>query len=194
VATGRSRRCHPADIARRLAPVLVAVVALAGCGSRPDAELPPAAHVSGAAERRLQAGVDGGVARLDPRRRVVELGGAETDAGVGPYAIASDGGNYLYVTDVKLGAVLVFRARPELRLIRRLALPGGPTDIVYDARRRRLWTVLTEASELVGLRVSARTTVLDRYSTVRRPTRVLLADGRVIVTNGRERQSLDPRR
>jgi hypothetical protein len=169
-------------------------VALLGCGSRPDSELPPAAQVAGGAAPKSTAASDGGVARLDRRRRVVRVGDAEADAGLGPYGIASDGGNYLYVTDVKLGAVLVFRVRPELRLIRRLALPGGPTDIVYDAQRRRLWTVLTDASELAGLRVSARTTVLDRFSTIRGPRRVFLAGGRVVVTNGDERQVLDPRR
>ena len=81
---------------------------------------------------RREARVDGAIATLDPRRRVVELGDERAAAGVGPYGIASDGENLLYVTDVKLGAVLVFRARPELRLIRRYALPGGPTAIVYD--------------------------------------------------------------
>lgn len=192
-------------------------MALLGCGSRPDSELPPAATPRAAAApsatpagsvRGLRAGdavvdvfgrrggvaVVGGIARLDRRRRVVRVGRAEADAGVGPYGIASDGGNYVYVTDVKLGAVLVFRVRPQLRLARRLALPGGPTEIVYDEQRRRLWTVLTESSELAGLRVSARTTVLDRFPTIRGPRRVVLADDRVVVTNGSERQVLDPRR
>ncbi len=114
------------------------------------------------------AGATGGTAtvrdeeaKLDPRRRVVELGGEEADAGVGPYAIASDGENYLYVTDAKLEAVLVFRARPELKLIRRYHLPGGPGPIRYDHERRRLFVTLTETDETVELRGGARVALLE---------------------------------
>jgi DNA-binding beta-propeller fold protein YncE len=155
-----------------------------------------------AADRSVEVDRGRAVASLAAQRRVVELFDARTprrlgraDAGVGPYGLASDGDNYLYVTDVKLGAVLVFRVRPELRLIRRLALPGGPTEIVYDREHRRLWTVLSEANELVELRVGARTGVLRRFPAVRAPRGVTVTGGRVMVTNADgEFQLVDPRR
>jgi predicted small lipoprotein YifL len=180
--------------------LLVLAVALAGCGSRPASELPPAAatvtpgatvtaagrtfaitadglragdqELATGVEPAALATVDDGrtVASLAVRGRVLELFDARTlrrtgraDAGVGPYGLASDGGNYLYVTDVKLGAVLVFRARPELQLIRRLALPGGPTEIVYDRERRRILVTLSGTGETAELRVGARIDVLRRF-------------------------------
>ena len=134
----------------RLALLALALL-LAGCGSRPEADLPPAAAPAAPAT----VTVDGGrtVASLAVRRRVLELFDARTrrrtgraDAGVGPYGLASDGDNYAYVTDTKLDAVLVFRVRPELQLIRRLALRDRPTEIVFDRDRRRLYVTLPESA------------------------------------------------
>ena len=89
--------------------------------------------------------------------------------------------------------MLVFRARPELRLIRRYALPGGPAAIDYDEKRRRIWTVLSEANEIIELRAGARIGVLDRFPPSGARSRAVAGD-RVLVTNGDEIQVLDARR
>ena len=59
------------------------------------------------------------------------------DAGSGPVQVASDGGDYLYVTDAIGGSVLVFHSVPELTLVRRYGMAGNPWAIVHDTERRR---------------------------------------------------------
>ena len=141
------------------------------------------------------------VAVLSGRERRLELFDATTlrragaaSAGTGPAGLASDGGNYLYVTDAKGGALLVFRIVPELHLLRRYPLPGAPYGIAHDARNNRLWATLTATNELVELSAGARVRELRRFPAVRQPDRVEVDPhtGRVTVTGEKARQVLEP--
>lgn len=196
--------------------VALCALALAGCGSAPVEDLPPAAALAGvtrtesvrttaagrtftvdrAANRvrvsgggELRTGLEpasvtslaGGrqVAVLSVRGRVLELFDARTlrrlgraDAGSGPVEVASDGGNYLYVTDAIGGSVLVFGTRPQLRLLRRYGLEGEPWGIAHDARRRRLWVTLAGRDRLVEMTTGRRIRRLRDSATVGRPTSV----------------------
>jgi DNA-binding beta-propeller fold protein YncE len=214
---------------------LLCAALLAGCGSRPDAELPPAAalapapanaltttvagrtftadreagvvRVSGDGELRtglepaaLTTAEDGRrVAVLSVRSRLLELFDARTlekvgsaDAGSGPVQVASNGENYLYVTDAIGGSVLVFGTRPELHLVRRYGLSGNPWAIVHDERRGRLWVTLAGADKLAEMTTGRRIRRLRDYPTVERPSAVAV-DGSEIVVRGRDEvQRLEP--
>lgn len=138
--------------------VAVAGAALvAGCGSASVSELPPAAGPA-----RTSVAVGDHRAVLLGRERVVELVDPRTGrqiaraaAGVGPTHVAA-AGDRLYVTDTRGDALLVFTTRPELELVRRVYLPGGPSAIRLDARRRLLWVALTARDEVVGLPATGR--------------------------------------
>ncbi len=139
------------------------------------------------------------VAVLSVRERVLELFDARTlrrtgraDAGGGPVQVASDGGNYLYVTDAIGGSVLVFHTLGELALVRRYGLEGNPWAITYDAERRRLWVTLAGASRLVEMGAGRRIRRLREYPAVARPDAVAI-DGGAVVVRGRDAvQVLDP--
>jgi hypothetical protein len=180
--------------------VIFASVA-SGCGSASVAELPPPAaprdapplnappagrvvplgsnglRAPAAAER---ISVDDGAkfAVVRRRERVLELFDAETkarlaraDAGVGPAAgVAND--RWLWVTDTRGDALLVFRTRPELELVRRVFLPGGPYAIALDEERLRLWVTLTGTNEIAELPAHGRPSELRRLGTVRQPKAV----------------------
>jgi DNA-binding beta-propeller fold protein YncE len=154
-----------------------------------------------------RARLDGGrqVAVVDGRERVVETfdvaTGARTgraDAGVGPTQVATDGGNYLYVTDTDGGALLVFHIRPRLELIRRYPLPGSPYAIAIDRRRHRLYITQTGLNRLTVLTAEGRPHLVERIPTVRGPAAVAVdaATGRVAVAGGAGEvlQLLDPAR
>jgi DNA-binding beta-propeller fold protein YncE len=194
-------------------------VAVAGCGSAPDSELPPPAGpassppltarpagkllpAEGEADAvATRAALEGGrVAVLSARKRRLELLDARTrrrlaaaPAGTGPTQVVSDGGHYAYVTDTKAGSLLVFRTAPELQLTRRYALPGSPYGIAYDRRAKRLWVTLTATNELVELAAGARPHRLRRFPTVRQPNGVAVDPrGRVLVKSDGVLQVIDP--
>jgi DNA-binding beta-propeller fold protein YncE len=203
-------------MARGATLTAVLLIAIAGCGSAPDRELPPPAGpavsppltaepagrvVEGRAlPPAMAVRVGDRVARVAGRARRLELFEgdrrvASAPAGTGPTNVASDGGHYLYVTDTVAGAVLVFRAVPRLRLTRRYALPGAPYGIAYDPAARRLWVTLTATNEVVELAAGARPHRLRRFPTVRQPDRVAIErTGRVLVAGAGMVQLLDPRR
>jgi DNA-binding beta-propeller fold protein YncE len=186
---------------RRRALGLLAVAALAGCGSQTVAELPPAAgparapaltatpagrtvHVDNAPAGLVFAPptrtlLDDHVAVLAPRARTLELQdpqsrerlGAAVPAGVGPTHVVAVA-DRLYVADTQGGALLVFATRPKLVLTRRVFLPGGPYAIAVDAVRHRLWVTLTGRNEVVSLPANGRPRPLVRLPTVRQPDRV----------------------
>jgi len=192
---------------RRRVPVLLAVAALAGCGSQSTAELPPAAGPVRAltptvapAGRTValaqapddlaldasatRAPVAGLLAVLDPRARTLELQDPRTRkrlarvaAGVGPTHVLAVA-DRLYVTDTHGGALLVFATRPELALTRRVFLPGGPYAIAVDPVRHRLWVTLTGRNEVVSLPANGRPRPLVRLPTVRQPDRVAVDSAR----------------
>jgi hypothetical protein len=146
--------------------LLLLGLALAGCGSTSSAQLPPAAASRSAGEppRRVDAcrdsvdstSYDSGhlIAVLCGRERVVQLFDAKTreriavaPAGTGPARIASDGQAVLYVTDLVADALLVYHLHPRFELIRRVNLPGGPTEIAHD--RSVLRITLTRLNRVV---------------------------------------------
>jgi hypothetical protein len=148
---------------RRLSPLLAAL-ALAGCGSAPAGELPPAEGAGGP----VQAAVDGGdtLAVLAPRERVLRLVDARTGrrlasapAGVGPTHVACLG--VCWVADTRGDALLVYRLESGLRLVRRLYLAGGPRKISVDRPRRRLVVTLARGGA-VELPAHGRPHVLRR--------------------------------
>jgi DNA-binding beta-propeller fold protein YncE len=144
------------------------------------------------------------VAVVSVRERVLELHDAHTlrrvgraPAGVGPTHVARGGDRWLYVTDTRGGALLVYRIAPELELVRRLHLPGAPYGIAADPVRRRLWITLTARNEVVELPAHGRPHVLRRLPTVRQPNGVAVdpRSGRVFVTGLADGvlQLIDPR-
>src|SRR5262245_35396215 len=147
----------------------VALLLVAGCGSAPAGDLPPAV---GAPRSAQSATVDGGrtLVRLQPRERVLELYDARTGrrtarapAGVGPTHVACLQRAWCYVTDTRGDALLVFRRTARLELVRRYYLPGGPYGLTLDRRRRLLYVTLRGRDELVELPAHGRPHVLRRW-------------------------------
>ena len=185
----------PRPLRRPAAAVALAAVA-AGCGSATVAELPPpagprespplAASPAGRVlndrppppapdARRIPVDRGARVAAVFARERTVELSDARTaelvgraDAGVGPTNAISDD-RWLWVTDTRGDALLVFRTRPKLELVRRVFLPGGPYAIALDTDKLRLWVTLTGTNEVAELPAHGRPRELRRFPTVRQP-------------------------
>ena len=145
------------------------------------------------------------VAVVSVRERVVETFEARTGertgrapAGVGPTHAVSDDGDYLFVTDTTGGALLVYRLRPELELIRRYPLPGSPYGIAIDNVRHRMFVTQTARNQLTELTVGGRPSLVARYATPQQPNTVAVDEttGRVAVTGKVDGvlQLLDPER
>lgn len=66
----------------------------------------------------------------------------------------------------------MFKRKPDLELVRRLYLPGGPYGIALDAEHGRLFVTLLARNELVELPAHGRPHVLRRWPTVRQPNSV----------------------
>jgi hypothetical protein len=187
-----------------------------GCGSSelppparpavsPPLAEPPAGRTLDLGDRRLPvAGHRATAARLvatvRPRERVLELADRDTGrivarepAGVGPTHVVSDGAGLLFVVDTEGEGLLLFRARPRLELVRRVALPGTPYGIAIDRRRRRLWVTLTQANRVVEVTANGQPRPLRSLPTVRQPDAVTVDErtGRVAVI-GRRLQIVDP--
>jgi DNA-binding beta-propeller fold protein YncE len=116
-------------------------------------------------------------------------------AGVGPTHVAVHGHD-AYVTDTRGGSFLVYSLRPELDLVRRVSLRGGPYGIAVDPVRSRLWVTLTAKNELAELPATRLPRIVRHFPTVRQPDGVAVdpRTGRVFVT-GREAgvlQLVDP--
>jgi DNA-binding beta-propeller fold protein YncE len=185
---------------------------LAGCGSAPADELPPAAEPDvsppleqapagrvvpigelpdGLVAEPLEATVDGGraIAKLSPRERVLEIYDGETlvdsaPAGAGPTHVVAGERGLAYVVDTAGDGLLVFDTHGELRMLRRYPLLGAPFGAASDLRSGRLWVTLTARNQLVELATSARPHRLAVYPTVRQPNSVAVdpSSGRVYVT------------
>ena len=143
---------------------------------------------------------DGGraVGVLSVRERVLELFDARTlrrigraNAGTGPARVTADGGNYLYVTDTIAGAVLVYTIVPELTLVRRYRLDGGPYAIAYDRERRRMFATLTATNQLAELTAGRRIRRLRSYPSLREPTSVAAGAAIRVGGAGAQDQLLD---
>jgi hypothetical protein len=92
------------------------------------------------------------------RARVVELFDhslkpvGSAPAGTGPARIASDGRAVLYVTDAVGESLLVYHLHPRFELIRRVALPGAPSDIAHTGDRLRITVAGRELEYAAGSR------------------------------------------
>jgi len=192
---------------------VLAALALTGCGSTTAvADLPPPAGpdrspplsalpvgrvvpldlVPAVAPSPRRAAVDGAVAVVRGRRRVLEYRGERANAGAGPTHVVA-GASRLYVVDTTGDALLVFRWEPELVLDRRVALPGAPYAIAVDRERGRLWVTLTATNEVVELAAGTRPRVLRTLPSVRQPNRVAVDSGsrRLVVRGADAAQLLD---
>jgi hypothetical protein len=130
------------------------------------------------------------VARVAPRARVLELldrrTGRRVDrapAGVGPTHVVADRAGHLFVVDTEGDGLLLFRVRPRLELVRRVALATAPYGIAIDRRRRRLWVTLTGTNRLVEVTANGRPRPLRSLPAVRAPHTVAVQPrtGRVLV-------------
>lgn len=146
----------------------------------------------------------GAVALVAVRERVLALYErdgrkiAQAPAGVGPTHVEAGAGGRVYVADTDGDAVLLFRTRPKLELVRRVALPGAPYGMTIDRTRGRLWVTLTGRNEVVWLPANGAPRPVDRYPTVRQPNSVAVHEpsGRVFVASRADGtlQLLDPTR
>jgi hypothetical protein len=172
----------------RAACVLAIAVSLAGCGSGSSLP-PPAGPARSPALREAPAGrvmaarmtaatmppparVEGGIARLDPRKRALVVGDHRANAGVGPTQAVSDGHRLVFVVDAQGDGLLLFRTRPRVALRRRVYLPGRPYAIAIDRRRHRLWVTLTASNRVAELTANGRPRVLRTIPAVRQPNAV----------------------
>jgi hypothetical protein len=183
---------------------VVAVAALAGCGSATDfpppaqpavspplSERPAGRVVRGSLPDRPggMATVDGGraVAVVRPRERVLEVYDAgrriaRAPAGIGPTNVAGGRGGLIYVVDTTGDGLLVFELRPRLHLTRRLPILGRPYAIASDPINRRLWVTTTATNRLLELADGARPHRLSDLAAVRQPDAVAVRGGRVYVS------------
>ena len=139
------------------------------------------------------------IAVLCGRERVVDLYDATTldrlgrvGAGIGPTALATNGVELLYVTDVLGDALLVYNLRP-FELIRRVHLGGGPYAIAYDRGHWGLWIALAGSNELVNYSAGTRPVIRETLPAIRAARAVSVSGDAVTVISDRERQVLRPR-
>ncbi|SDU83299.1 DNA-binding beta-propeller fold protein YncE [Microlunatus sagamiharensis] len=109
----------------------------------------------------------------------------ELSAGDGPTHVVADKHGRLVVVDTRGGALLLYSAPPQAAQVARVALPGQPYGVAYDARRDELWVTVTASNELVRLDLSGdQPRETARYPTVQQPNTVAVDEttGRVFVT------------
>lgn len=109
----------------------------------------------------------------------------ELSAGEGPTHVVADRHGRFVVVDTRGGALLVYAPPPQAGQVARVALPGQPYGIAYDARRDELWVTVTATNELVRLDLSGpEPHETARYPTVQQPNTVGVDEtsGRVFVT------------
>jgi hypothetical protein len=141
---------------RRLVPLLA--LALAGCGSLAEAQLPapagpPTGNVAAGAPALASCRDQLATQWLANRTQLAVLCGRERSveiydvrsgkrvatapAGIGPTSMVTDGKDGTYVVDAKGEALLVYRRSP-LQLLRRVHLGGAPYAIAFDRERWQL--------------------------------------------------------
>ena len=146
---------------------------------------------------------DGPAALVAVRERVLALFDpltgrrlAVAPAGVGPTHVEAADDGRVYVADTDGDAILFFRTRPRLRLVRRIGLEGSPYGMALDRRRHRLWVTLTARNEVVELTEEGLPRELRRFPTVRQPNSVAVDEvsGRVFVASRTDGtlQAFDP--
>ena len=133
----------------------------------------------------------GPVAVVGVRERAVALYDVEgrelgrRRAGVGPTHVEAGDQGRLYVADTDGNAILLFRTRPELELVRRIAVPGRPYATTLDRQRGKLWVTLTEANVAVQLTAEVQVRQQREFPTVRQPNSIAIHEpsGRVFVAS-----------
>jgi DNA-binding beta-propeller fold protein YncE len=133
----------------------------------------------------------GRVAIVGVRERAVALYDTEgrelarERAGVGPTHVEAGDEGRLYVADTDGNAVLLFRTRPGLGLVRRIAVPGQPYATTLDRQRGKLWVTLTETNRAVQLTAEVQVRKQREFPTVRQPNSIAVHEpsGRVFVAS-----------
>ncbi len=135
---------------------------------------------------------------LDTRKRTLTVVDKRTGerqsvpAGVGPAQLVSEADRF-YVTDATGNGLLVFQTKPELRLTRRVALPGTPFTIAADNKEHDLYVVLSARNELVQLPAHGQPFVRRRFKTVRGVHLMNAWNGTVLMRGTDQSQQLGPR-
>lgn len=114
---------------------------------------------------------------LDVRKNDLTVYDSETltivgsvPAGDGPTHLVADKHGRLIAADTRGDAVRVFEPEPRPREVARVAQPGGPYGITYDARRDRLWVASSGTNEVVGYDMAQPTPrEIARIPTVQNP-------------------------
>jgi DNA-binding beta-propeller fold protein YncE len=109
----------------------------------------------------------------------------ELAAGEGPTHVVADQHGRLIVADTRGGALLVYSPAPQAAQVARVAVPGQPYGITYDADRDRLWVTVTGANQVVGYDMSQPAPrEVARLPTVRQADTVAVdpTTGRLFVT------------
>jgi DNA-binding beta-propeller fold protein YncE len=135
---------------------------------------------------------DGPIAVVAVRERVVALYDPETNekiaqapAGVGPTHVEAGAGGRVYVADTDGNAILLFRTRPKLELVRRVQVGGEPYGMTLDRKRGRLWVTLTARNRVIWLPANSTPRPVESFPTVRQPNSVAVHEptGRVYVAS-----------
>jgi hypothetical protein len=134
------------------------------------------------------------IAVLCGRERVLDLYDAKTlkrigrvGAGIGPTALATNGVELLYVTDVLGKALLVYHLRP-FEFIRRVHLGGAPYAIAYDRGHWGLWITLPGSNRLLNYAAGARPVPRDEFPAIRNAREVIPTADSVTVRSDGETQ------
>ena len=134
------------------------------------------------------------IAVLCGRERVLDLYDTTTlkrlervGAGIGPTALATNGVELLYVTDVLGNALLVYHTRP-FEFIRRVHLGGGPYAIAYDRGHWGLWIALVGSNRLVNYAAGARPVPRAEFPSIRNAREVIPAGATITVRSETETQ------
>lgn len=157
-------------------------------GGRAIRRVPVPLQPGGVAAFRDPAGP---VAVVGVRERAVALYDTEGKelgrkrAGVGPTHVEAGDGGRLYVADTDGNAILLYRTRPELELVRRIEVPGQPYATTLDRQRGKLWVTLTETNKAVQISAEVQMRRQREFPTVRQPNSIAVHEpsGRVFVAS-----------
>jgi hypothetical protein len=134
------------------------------------------------------------IAVLCGRERVLDLYDTTTlerlgriGAGIGPTALATNGVELLYVTDVLGNALLVYHTRP-FEFIRRVHLGGGPYAIAYDRGHWGLWIALVGSNRLVNYAAGARPVPREEFPSIRNAREIIPTGDTITVRSETETQ------
>ena len=140
----------------------------------------------------------GGIAAVGKEVAVVDVGAdvvtlidartlrvlASAPAGTGISHVVAGRDGRFYVADTRGGALLSFTARPRLRLLSRISVPGRPYGLAIDPVRDHLWVTVTADNRVDEFDLRGTTPrQIGAFATARQPNTVAVdtTDGRVFV-------------